>query len=76
MQIELTSESEILLKELIAARKKSIPDYCTSMTVIGNAMIQIAAVKALQRRKSQVKGLNVKLYPNCKVETKCVHPKA
>lgn len=51
MQIELSPESERVLKELIAARKRQIPDYKPSMTVIGNAMIQTAATEEIERRK-------------------------
>lgn len=53
MQIELDSDAQRILKELIAARKKDIPDYKPSLTVVGNAMIKTAAIEEIQRRKKK-----------------------
>lgn len=53
MQVELDSESQKVLKELILARKKDIPDYKPSMTIIANAMIKTAAIEELNRRKKK-----------------------
>lgn len=53
MQIQLAPDAEKVLKELIAARKKDVPDYKPSMTVISNAMILTAATEELLRRKKK-----------------------
>lgn len=52
-QIALAPDTLKVLKELIAVRKKDVPDYKPSLTTVGNSAIQKAAIEEINRRKKK-----------------------